>query len=394
MAPLFLILSLRDVECVGDRFPRFRCAPPGATLVSALRAHSAGNFYISPDPQMLGPPSPGSGQTRVHAESWFGTFPVIKTFRLRDRTMYFETKVSNEYKLKAGGFKMLAMIMNDLENLGRLFSTHPLTHNAPLKAWGRFLAWQLRSRIQGEVIFPWIQGQRLAIRHGMTGATGNIYLGLHEFSDMMLPLHFLREGDLFLDIGSNIGSYTVLASGVCRATTWAFEPDPETIRALKRNIELNGLQDLVTIHALALGETDGEVSFTSGLDTVNHVATNGETNTRTVPVRRLDTLIGTNRPLMIKMDVEGFEEPVIRGANGLLSDDSLKVIELESLSEEIETTFNRHGFTRAYYDPFQRVLAKYPGKLSASNALFIRDWDFVATRLASAPPVSILGQSF
>ena len=34
---------------------------------------------------------------------------------------------------------------------------------------------------------------------------------------MMLPLHFLQEGDLFLDIGANVGTYTVLASGVCRA---------------------------------------------------------------------------------------------------------------------------------------------------------------------------------
>jgi len=283
--------------------------------------------------------------------------------------------------------------MNSLESIGRLFSTHPLTRNVPLKAWGRFVVWQMRSRIQGEVIFPWIEGQRLAIRRGMTGATGNIYVGLHEFSDMMLPLHFLREGDLFLDIGSNIGSYTVLASGVRRATTWAFEPDPETIRVLRRNVELNGIQDRVTIHELALGDTDGEVSFTRGLDTVNHVATNGETNVHTVPARRLDKLIGANRPLMIKMDVEGFEEPVVRGAKGLLADDSLKVIELETLTEEIETTFNRHGFARAYYDPFHRALSSTPAKMPASNAVFVRDWDFVAARLASAPPVKVLGRS-
>jgi FkbM family methyltransferase len=285
------------------------------------------------------------------------------------------------------------VLMSSIENLARFFSTHPLTRNAPLKAWARFVAWQMRSRMQGEVIFSWIEGQRLAVRRGMTGATGNIYVGLHEFSDMMLPLHFLREGDLFLDIGSNIGSYTVLASGVRRATTWAFEPDPETILALRRNVELNGIQGRVTVHELALGDTDGWVSFTRGLDTVNHVATNGEANVRTVPARRLDTLIGANRPLMIKMDVEGFEEPVVRGAKGLLAGDSLKVIELETLTEEIETTFNRHGFARAYYDPIHRALSEYPGKLSSSNAVFVRDWDFVAARLAAAPPVNVLSRS-
>jgi FkbM family methyltransferase len=306
---------------------------------------------------------------------------------------FFNKRELNDYQLKVGRFVMVLMIMNSLKNIGRTFSNHPLTRNAPLKAWARFVAWQMHSRMQGEVIFPWIEGQRLAIRRGMTGATGNIYLGLHEFPDMMLPLHFLREGDLFLDIGSNIGSYTVLASGVRRATTWAFEPDPEAIRALRRNVELNGIQDRVTIHEFALSDTDGEVSFTRGQDTTNHVATKGETNVRTVSTRKLDTLIGTNRPLMIKMDVEGFEESVVRGAKGLLAGDSLKLIELETITEEIEATFNRHGFVRTYYDPFDHTLSKCPGKLSPSNAVFVRDWTFVAARLASALPVNVLGRS-
>ena len=239
--------------------------------------------------------------------------------------------------------------MGKVANLARFFSTHPLTRDAPLGAWARFVSWQVRSRMQDEVIIFWVEGQKLAVRRGMTGATGNIYAGLHEFADMMLPLHFLREGDLFLDIGSNIGSYTVLASGVRQATTWAFEPDPETSRILKRNVELNGLNGLATVHELALGDTDGEVSFTCGLDTVNWVATDAETHgkTRTVPVRRLDTLIGANQPVMIKMDVEGYEEAVVRGAKNLIAGDSLKVVELETLTPQIEDAFDNHGFKRA-----------------------------------------------
>jgi FkbM family methyltransferase len=95
----------------------------------------------------------------------------------------------------------------------------------------------------------------------------------------------LREGDLFLDIGSNIGSYTILASGVRRATTWAFEPDPETVGALKRNVTLNDLDSRVVVHELALGDTNGTVTFACGLDTANRVAMNGETAVRTVPVK-------------------------------------------------------------------------------------------------------------
>ena len=43
-------------------------------------------------------------------------------------------------------------------------------------------------------------------RKGMTGASGNIYFGLHEFEEMGFLLHFLREEDLFIDIGAYIGS--------------------------------------------------------------------------------------------------------------------------------------------------------------------------------------------
>jgi hypothetical protein len=87
--------------------------------------------------------------------------------------------------------------MKALSNLSHFFATHPLTRNHPIGAWGRFAYWQIRSRLQDEVIFPWIEGQKLVVTKGMTGATGNIYAGLHEFYDMMLPLHFLRKGDFF-----------------------------------------------------------------------------------------------------------------------------------------------------------------------------------------------------
>ncbi len=70
----------------------------------------------------------------------------------------------------------------------------------------------------------------------MSGATGNLGVGLHEFVDMAFVVHFLREGDLFLDIGANVGSFTVLAAGVARARSFAFEPIADTARDLRRNI--------------------------------------------------------------------------------------------------------------------------------------------------------------
>lgn len=285
-------------------------------------------------------------------------------------------------------------VITVVSGIAQTIAEHPLTRDAQLRAWGRYLSWQLRSRLNDQLVIPWIGGQKLIARRGMTGATPNLYFGLHEFCDMSLLLHFLRSGDMFLDVGSNIGSFTVLASGVCGATSWAFEPDPDNLAALKRNISLNGLEDRVTVLEVAAGDTDGTVSFTRGMGTMNRIARSGEAPGRQVPIARLDSLIGDRRPAMIKMDVEGHEEAVIRGARKVLAIDSLKVIEAEDCTQPMEDLLVQNGFMRMYYDPFRRVLTASPNAYKASNLLFIRDIDFVAARVASAPPIEVLGISF
>lgn len=165
-------------------------------------------------------------------------------------------------------------------NTGRFIATHPLTRDHRISVFARFARWQLESRLKPEVVVPWVGGTKPRARRGMAGATGNIYVGLHEFVDMMLTVHCLRPGDLFLDVGANIGSYTILASGVAGALTWAFEPDPGTARDLERNVELNGLNPRVTMHRHALGDSDGEVTFTTGRGTTNRIARAGDQDTQ------------------------------------------------------------------------------------------------------------------
>ena len=96
-----------------------------------------------------------------------------------------------------------------LAHVARFISNHPLTCDHRAEAFLRFAHWQITARLNDEVIIPWIEGTRLAVKRGMTGATGNIYTGLHDFPEMAFLLHFLRPGDLFYDVGANVGSYTV-----------------------------------------------------------------------------------------------------------------------------------------------------------------------------------------
>jgi FkbM family methyltransferase len=283
--------------------------------------------------------------------------------------------------------------MNSIINLARFFASHPLTRQAPFSSFVRLIAWQIRSCLQDEVIVPWISGQRLAVRRGMTGATGNIYTGLHEFPDMMFLLHFLRRDDLFIDIGANVGTYTVLASGVCKANTWAFEPDPETVRHLNRNIEINDLNNLVRVYNSALGASEKDVQFTIGLDTQNRIVTLRDSNTRTVRQHSLDKLIDDKWPIMIKIDVEGYEEEVLCGAQRALANQALQVLGLETVTPQSKVMLADHRFERVYYDPFVRKLSQDQVKYPSSNSLYVRDLKSVTARLADADPIVIRGRA-
>ena len=112
---------------------------------------------------------------------------------------------------------------------------------------------------------------------------------------MLLPLHLLRPDDLFLDIGANVGTYTVLASGVCGARTYAFEPDPGTVCHLRRNIAVNRLNDRVQVYECALGASSGEATFTVGLDTMNRIASPGE-KTGTLRMEKLNAVYQFAQP--------------------------------------------------------------------------------------------------
>ena len=168
---------------------------------------------------------------------------------------------------------------------------HPLARKHRLTAYFKFFKWQL-----WQALFPGIRKVKfigntyLLANKGMTGATGNIYCGLHEFEDMALVLHFLRREDTFIDIGANVGSYTILASGVCGANTISFEPAPQTFLYLQNNVKINNIEHLVSLQNEAVGAEKGTLNFTSDLDTVNHVLSTNETDNIKVIEVNVDTL--------------------------------------------------------------------------------------------------------
>ncbi|MEO5967391.1 MAG: FkbM family methyltransferase, partial [Ferruginibacter sp.] len=161
---------------------------------------------------------------------------------------------------------------NEIRNIVASINCHPLGGKHKLKSYYNFAAWQLYCLLNNKPKkVKFLNNTFLMVEKGMAGATGNIYTGLHEFNDMGFLLHFLRKDDLFLDIGANIGSYSILASGQIGCNTISFEPIPSTFNKLKRNISINNLDDKVKAMQVGVGAKKGTLTFTSNLDTINHV---------------------------------------------------------------------------------------------------------------------------
>ena len=291
-----------------------------------------------------------------------------------------------------------------LSNILRFIMRHPLNCKRPYLAAWRFISWQLRSRISNKsLIHQFTSKSKLIVHRSMQGATGNLYCGLHEFEEMSFVLHFLRAEDLFVDVGANIGSYTVLASAHCGANTVSIEPVPETFSHILANISLNGIEQKVDVMNIAVGAVNGLVKMTADLDSTNRIVTNhdGTRKMIEVPLRTLDDILAGRSPALIKIDVEGYEAAVIDGAQRTLADPALKAIIIELMGTSKKYGFSNakvhealmtQGFAPYSYLPFQRKLI--PNQGYTQNTIYIRDKDAVKERLASAAPIEINGQRY
>ena len=259
---------------------------------------------------------------------------------------------------------------------------HPLNRGGRLSAILRVLRWQIGSRL---LLFPcalpFVDDTRLFVSRGMTGATGNWYCGLHEVAEMGFVLHALRPGERFIDVGANIGSYTVLAAGAVGAEVIAVEPVPVTFDALLQNVILNRLDERVRCVKAGLGDAGGEMRFTSNLDTTNHVMVDGERGESVaVQVMTLDALCADWVPLLLKVDVECFEYAVVAGGRRTLADPRLQAVIMEINGsgrrygwedDALVARMREFGFTICIYDPIARCLTAGPA--GTGNTLFVRD---------------------
>ncbi len=262
---------------------------------------------------------------------------------------------------------------------------HPLNAENKIKALIKFIKWQLGIRLlNGKILTPWVNNSSFICGLGETGMTGNYYTGLIEYEDMGFLLHTLQSDEIFVDIGANVGAYTILASKVIGSQSIAFEPLPETIDRLRDQIQINRIDSRVDIRNKGVGDKKCQLFFTNNNDTTNKVSPAGNINNSTiVEVTTLDIELDNNSKYFLKIDVEGFEFNVIEGASNLLSSDAISAVIIELNGSGLEFGFSDEkvhqkligfGFKTIRYNPKLRIVTESNSfNKNFGNTIYVKD---------------------
>lgn len=137
----------------------------------------------------------------------------------------------------------------------------------------------------------------------------------YEIEMLKDVLKFIPTEGVAVDVGANIGNHTLFFSSICNLKTFAFEPSNKIRKILKKNVEINNLNDDVKVLPFALGDTNEEARLiypndcNDGMARVEKGADKGET----IQIKTLDDY-KLDKVVLLKIDVEGMELNVIKGA--------------------------------------------------------------------------------
>lgn len=193
-------------------------------------------------------------------------------------------------------------------------------------------------RATADGIRHWV---RTEIPHGLSlwvdlnddGVSAGCLRGNWEPTETNFIFSILKPGDVFVDIGANLGWYTVKAAQAVGQDghVYAFEPRSDIFEKLKRSVAENALTDICTLQKIALGsvETVAELAWSVAERNQGHSfivehgasASVSATDRETIRITTLDSIQIDQPVRLIKIDVEGFEPKVLQGGRGLIERD-------------------------------------------------------------------------
>ncbi len=224
-----------------------------------------------------------------------------------------------------------------------LVKTPPIHGGSRLVSACRLLNWTAHELLNIDI------GFRTQDRSRYVGQTRNRSSYLAYFQGEKDPeiQAFIRRnlgpGKVFVDVGANIGTYTVPAAKLVgdAGKVVAIEPHPAIFRLLEKNISLNRLQNVLPVRT-AIGETNGNICIAFDRCNAGQTHVTGEadltSNGESVPIARLDDLLierGITEIDYLKIDVEGYEKFVLAGAQRIIAKSAAMIIQMELIHSHV-----------------------------------------------------------
>ena len=226
---------------------------------------------------------------------------------------------------------------------------NPLYRAYPRAAIRRILCSLYHPRRDAHFETTLLWGDRFAsIYDGEMGQSQWRY-GLYDIPVCEVLARILKPGDRVLDIGANVGQMTLLMGRAVRAggRVDSFEPHPAIFRILKDNCERSPFTSRIRAQQAAVSDLDGTArlsipaTFHSNIGTCSLEAGDRRDDHVDVATHRLDTLYPATEEIdLVKVDVEGHEHAVFRGAHKLLSQQAIKAIMFEEKTPEHSASFS------------------------------------------------------
>jgi FkbM family methyltransferase len=265
--------------------------------------------------------------------------------------------------------KLKGIILSIYKIIHRLFSGHGIERIFPFNIVYRWVMAYLKTD------FTEVQGHKMFLDRGdILNLSINDPAGALETE---LVKREVKKGDTVLDIGANIGYYSLIFAKIVgeKGRVFAFEPHPDNFELLRKNIAVNGYKNIIPVQK-AVSDKSGLIKLYLSGNSVDHqICDSGEGRSfiEVESVRIDDYFFGQDTKIdLIKIDTQGAEGLVLRGMPGLLKKNALKIIiefwppglkKFNISSQEFFNLIQEHGFK--IFNINEQKKAVEPAKLEA-----------------------------
>lgn len=249
-----------------------------------------------------------------------------------------------------------------MRSLSVLFLS-PYNKKYPLRAIFRFIYWKVIKLFRLNNVTYHLWGNRkINLYHNSFQCMWLMYNYLVDFEEFNLIQDYVKPGDHVADVGANMGYYTIWMSKFISSggSIHSFEPNEANYKLLINNCALNKLQNTV-FNKIALSDRTGNVLFTKSLDGENHIALSSNADTSSIACTTLDEYASEKNIThfsYIKVDIEGFEIDFIKGAEELLKNTKIDIIQLE-INERVSNSMTTKEMLLNKIAELDYMLCKY-----------------------------------